>query len=82
MITSQRINDHQQSVQGVRDVRGQRDGRDVREKARLDNLNAICFTMLVLSNPWTEVGMTSDAVVHLRPSLKRRAKEVHGRAAG
>ena len=82
MITSKRINNHQQNVQGVRDVRGQRDGRDVREKARLDNLNAICFTMLVLSNPWTEVGMTSGAVAHLRPSLKRRAKEVHGRAAG
>ena len=82
MITSQRINNHQQTVRGVRDVRGQRDGRDVRKKAWLDNLNSICFTIFVLSNPWTEVGMTSDAVVHLRPSLKRRAKEVHGRAAG
>jgi len=82
MITSKRINNDHQSVRGVREVRGQRDGRGVREKARLDNLNAICFTMLVLSNPWTEVGMTPDAVVHLRPSLKRRAKEVYGRAAG
>lgn len=78
MITLIRIN----NVRGVRNVRDQRDGRYVRKKARLDNLFSICFTDFVLSNPFTEVGMTSGAVKHLRPSLERRAKEVSGRAVG
>ena len=78
MITYTRIN----NVRGVRNVRNQRDGRCVRKKARLDNLFPICFTDFVLSNPFTEVGMTSDVLEHLRPSLKRRAKEVSGRAVG
>ena len=78
MNTLIRIN----NVRGVRNVRDQQEGRHVRKKARLDNLFSICFTDFVLSNPFTEVGMTSDAVEHLRPSLERRAKEVNGRAAG
>ena len=78
MITYTRIN----NVRGVRNVRNQRDGRCVRKKARLDNLFPICFTDFVLSNPFTEVGMTSDVLEHLRPSLERRAKEVSGHAAG
>jgi hypothetical protein len=45
-------------------------------------LTSFFYCALLHSNPFTEVGMTSGAVEHLRPSLRRRAKEVDGRAAG